>query len=354
MAAPSNSTSASFFRKAERLAFVSSSLGLVVEVLGVALGVAALIVALALRDLPPDAPFWGLELLGLGAGFGAVAGLCWWLERRPSRRDALRRVDDWFELDGALVTAWELECGAVTAPSFQAGLAARVSRVLADKKEIGRAAFALTLPILMVPLAGAAVLAGVQEERLEEARLLETQAAERGGGAGTDSGASAPLVGAPPEQEQPALGSKDLGDLDDPDAALAAEIADLEAMQKQLADAQPASNPDDKKSLSPGAKDKLQERIAERIAELEAIASGENKPDEASPDGDEGSNPGNGPGNGSNEGTERPSGVTGGADQGRISAFQGISPTGAWWPERQDEIVRSWLLRLEGTEPAAE
>lgn len=351
MAPSPSSTNASFFRKAERLAFASSSLGLMVEVAGVVLGVAALIVALALRDLPPDAPFWGAELLGLGACFGAAAGLCWWLERRPSRRDALRRVDEWFELEGALVTAWELECGAVSAPSFQDALGTRVSRVLADKKEIGRAAFALTLPILMVPLAGAAVLAGVQEDRLEEARTLEARAMERGTDAGTDTVTSAPILGAKTDPADPDPGLQNLAD---PEAALAAEIADLEAMQQQLADAQTALGSNDMEALSPGANEKLQERIAERIAELEALASGETKSGEASPGGEQGANPGKGPGNGSNEGTDGASGVTDGADQGRISAFQGISPTGAWWPERQDEIVRSWLLRLEGKDPAAE
>ena len=351
MASAPNSKNASFFRKAERLAFASSSLGLMVEVAGVALGVAALIVALALRELPAEAPFWGVELLGLGACFGVIAGLCWGLERRLSRRDALRRVDEWFELEGALVTAWELECGAVSAPSFQDALATRVSRVLADKKEISRAAFALTLPILMVPLAGAAVLAGVQEDRLEEARILKARTIEQGTDAGVDSGASASIINT---KADPADLETGPASLVDPDATLAAEIADLEAMQQQLADAQAATDSSGDNALSQGAKDKLQERIAERIAELKALASEQGESAEASPGGEQGSNPGNGPGNGSNEGTDGASGVTDGTDQGRISAFQGISPTGAWWPESQDEIVRSWLMRIEGADPAAE
>jgi hypothetical protein len=343
------------FRATARIASLASHAAVLVEVLGLALGVGSLIVGLALGALSPEQVIAGQELLLLGALIGASAGFCWWIERRPTTRGALWRVDRWFELDGALVTAWELEGGVLDAPNFREALTQKVARVVVDRKEIGRAAFALTLPILLVPLAGAAVLVGVQEERAGNVAALSKQIT---GAADRENGAVAlDANGAANDQVGDQVGTTPALDVElalVPGDPLLAEIKQLESLMAELESGPRASEKggaDESESLTPEARAAFEQRIEERIAALKASLSDpseEAKPVRNAPGAE------SGPQNPSNPVTDDSSGVTNGAPKGRIRRFQGISPTGVWWPERQDGIVRSWLLRLEGEASAAE
>ncbi len=344
------------FRATARVAQLASHAAVSLEILAIALGVGAFVIALALGTVPADGEVRGVELLTLGALLGCSAGLCWWLERRPSLRVAMWRVDGWFELDGALITAWEVEDGVVQSPSFRESLVDRVARVVVDRKEIGRAAFVLTLPIFLIPLAGAAALVGVQEERAENVAALE---ARNEGARGQDRGAASSNGGAlanpGSEVEDPSL--LPLASEVELDAAelLLEEIEQLEVLKEQLESAPQAEDTAGEQVLSPEEQAEFQLRIEERIAALRAALEGAaedgkpvaNPPEEGLGAEADGANP-------SNPATDGSSSVTNGPEQGRIRSFHGISPTGVWWPERQDGLVRSWLLRLEGGAGAAE
>jgi hypothetical protein len=361
------------FRATARVAFMAAHLATLVEVLGIVLGVGALVVAIALGGMDPASAVTGLELVGVGALVGTFAGLSWWLEQRPTKREALWRVDDWFELEGALVTAWELERGLMEAPSFQASLSESVARVVVDIKEVGRAGFAMTMPILLVPLAGAAVLVGAQEERAELVAALTEAFAQDGGstvGQGQAAAAGdaselrdfelseAPEV-APPlgvELEDAASAGEIASDLgaseNDPRQV---EIKQLKDLRANLKTATPASAGGAPGAMSPQARRDFEQRIDERIAALEAGgAAGESADGEPEEAVSETSGSEGGSSNPSNPSTDSASGVTDGSPEGRIRGFQGVSPTGVWWPERQDEIVSSWLRRLVARGEAGE
>lgn len=89
---------------------------------------------------------------------GVFAAASWWLERRPRRVQAVRRIDARTEQDGALLTCWEAVANERPRSPLVAQLAERLDRSGATFAFL-RAAVATTPLVFALPCASAAVYA---------------------------------------------------------------------------------------------------------------------------------------------------------------------------------------------------
>lgn len=133
------------------------------EAVLVAAGVGLVTAAAAVAEGLPlrDPVTWCLAVAA-----GAATGVSWFVDLRPRAGVLARRIDRGLRLDGALVTAWELESRGVESPL--ARLLARGVRRRVRSSEAVRAALPPSGPILAVPFLGASLLAWVCGLRADE------------------------------------------------------------------------------------------------------------------------------------------------------------------------------------------
>lgn len=171
--------------------------GLAVARTGECILLGATALCLTLAAAAASGATWGAaDAWAVAVACGVLASRTWWLEHRRSPRQVARAIDRVRGLDGALVTAWEVES---RGDAVGLALALRVTRRIGAREALS-AVLPFTAPLLALPFAAAALLALALDEGrggTSEARLapitgrLESQLAGAGAGeAGEAAGIS--------------------------------------------------------------------------------------------------------------------------------------------------------------------
>jgi hypothetical protein len=136
-----------------RVGFAARAIERALESAGIGWLAAAMVASAALLT-SPSAPT--LQLCAASAIAAAAAGLAWWIEHGPARRDYVRDLDMQQGLQGALSTAVDAAREIPSSPLADA-LARRVERKLTIAACV-RAALPSTPAVLGAPLLGVAIL----------------------------------------------------------------------------------------------------------------------------------------------------------------------------------------------------
>jgi hypothetical protein len=301
---------------------------------------------------------------GLSAALpaGVFAAASWWLERRPRRVQAVRRIDARTQQDGALLTCWEAVANGRPRSALVARLAERLDRSGATFAFL-RAAVATTPLVFALPCAAAAVYAyAASREPASLAPDVATASLASGADAVALAAAAARDAGrGDPVREAAARDALALaGDvraLHDTPAGAAqapapAALRDLE----QRARAQASSAP-------PGSE------LARALSTLAtALAAGESSDARASSDTDAtgshpapaGITPATASGSGPSDARSAPGAgsapaVSPGAESTTTTTATATPPAepaparagtisgGAWWAPRYDAVVERWI-----------
>lgn len=236
-----------------RVAFARRGLASVYGLQGLCCGLGAAALALAAGvHAGAELGDRGLFLVALVDGLLVAAAFAW--EQRRDARQVARRVDRALELEGALVTAWEVEGRA------QPGrLGRRLGRQVAatcSGPEMLRAVLPASAPFLALPFVAIALLFGALEEARYEPSALDLEALARDVQAGLASlsgdgaGEGAASLSRAQEQElrellsevsdlrrrlpEQGLSSGELADVQERVTELSRELADSEGARRQL------------------------------------------------------------------------------------------------------------------------
>jgi hypothetical protein len=118
------------------------------------IGASALCLTLA-AAAASGAALGAVDAWGVAIGCGALASGAWWLEHRRAPAQVARAIDRARALEGALITAWEVEA---RGDAVGRALGLRVLRRLTARDAL-RAVLPFTAPLLALPFAAAALLA---------------------------------------------------------------------------------------------------------------------------------------------------------------------------------------------------
>ena len=281
-----------------------------------------------------------------------VAGLCaalasraWWIEHRRAPAQVARAIDRARHLDGALLTAWEVEA---RGDAVGLALALRVTRRIGAREAL-RAVLPFTAPLLALPFAAAALLAlaldvgrGAESDvRLApitgrlQSQLTGAGAVEAGDAAGIST-AERHLLADLARRAQALERAREAGDLS-PEETLE-ELRSLGVAVDRARRDMPARS---------ALRRKLEEARSTLDTALAALGQGRGETaDAAGGSGEAGASGGVGTGalaQGMMEGPDRPvGGVTSPSGAGVAGPGAGITG-GRWWSSEYGAIVERWV-----------
>ena len=297
-----------------------------------------------------------LQELALSLVCALLAALSWWWPHRLGERSVAARLDSKLKLDGAYLTAWEVEAGRVSSSPIARLLGVRLLARIRHSQAI-RAALPHSAPWIAAPFVAAAVLAlALGEVRSSHQNSTTAVAARSLAGALADLRSEAAREGN--------LTAEDLERLDQA-AAEARELAvdassieeqdtaDLERRMSELAGelSQLASDSPADSDLRQELEDSqvLADQALMTLPELDKPADlGKTSVNPEASSGTEvasGTEPGtmsDSPGGDLSPKSDSPD-LTMRTDREDDPNSAGVYSRGRWWPAQDDELVSSWV-----------
>ncbi len=300
-----------------------------------------------------------LQELVLSLVCALLAGLSWWWPHRLGERSVAARLDSKLNLDGAYLTAWEVEAGRVNSSPIASLLGTRLLARIRNSHAI-RAALPHSAPWIAAPFVAAAILAlALGEVRSSHQNSTMAVAARSLAAALADLRSEAARDGKlnPDDMErldQAAAEARDLAV--DASSIEEQDTADLERRMSEL-----ASELSRLASDSPADSDLRQELEESQVLADQALMT---LPELAKPSdsGKTSVNPEASSGTEVASGTDP--GTMSGSPDGAVSPKSdspdltmrteseddpnsaGVYSRGRWWPAQDDELVSSWVEAL--------